>query len=298
MSDRRRRAIDAIAVWAMTRVQKWLRGKSVAKQEQIGARIGRLIHDRARRRRERALQNLELAMPEMPAELRVKVVRQAFEHFGIVAADFLTSDWRSLPELEASTEVEGFEHFEAGLARGKGVLLLSGHYGNWERASAYLSLRGVPLSVVIRDANTKGVNQMVNDLRRGPGTAVIPRGTATRGILAALRKNEVVAILPDQNAEDAFLPFFGKPAGTNLGAGVIESRTGTALVPAACVRVGPGRYRISFYPALTPHETEGPKGAGALLAFNEWLEARVRERPEQWLWFHDRWRNARQEGLL
>jgi Kdo2-lipid IVA lauroyltransferase/acyltransferase len=298
VSDRRRRAIDTVAVWAMTRVQKWLRGKPVEKQERIGARIGRLIHDWARKRRERALANLELAMPELSQERRAEVASQAFEHFGIVSADFLTSDWRTLEDLERSTEVVGYENVESALAKGKGALLLSGHFGNWERASAYLSLRGVPLSVVVRDANTRGVNQLVNDLRRGTGAEVISRGAATRGILETLRRNGLVALLPDQNAEDAFLPFFGKPAGTNLGAGVIQARTGTALVPTTCVRVSPGRYRITVYPELEPKADDGIKGSGALLAFNEWLEERIREHPEQWLWFHDRWRNARQEGLL
>ncbi|MCG9896062.1 MAG: lysophospholipid acyltransferase family protein, partial [Fimbriimonadaceae bacterium] len=200
--------------------------------------------------------------------------------------------------LEETTVVEGFHHVEQALAQGRGALMITGHFGNWERISAWLSHRGVPLSVVARDANQAEINDLINSLRQGPGTRVIPRGNAARPILERLRANELIGILPDQNSQEIYIPFFGHPAGTVLGPGVLAERSGAPVIPVACVRVGVGRYRIRFDDPLVPEPVEGPRGEGTMRAIHAWLESVIREHPEQWLWLHDRWRSARREGLL
>jgi len=283
---------------ALTRLQSSLVKKSPDKVEQIGERLGRLFFRLGTRRRERAIANLSFGFPDMTLEDRTRMALRVFEHFGRTSADFLASKGRSKEDIEATTEIVGIEHIESALAGGKGVLLITGHFGNWERASAWLSLAGYPLSVIIRDADQKGVNQVVNDLRTESGTGVIPRGNSARQILEKLRANEIIGILPDQNAEDAFLPFFGKPAGTNLGAGVIQGRTGATVLPVYCVYLGNGRYKMVFCKQLKAQEGFETKGEGMLRAVNSWLEEVIREYPDQWLWFHDRWRNAREAGLL
>ena len=293
-----KRLLENVGGAALTRLQSSLVKKPPNKVERIGERLGRLFFRLGTRRRERAIANLSIGFPDMSSADRSKLALQVFEHFGRTSADFLASKGRTKQDIEATTEIMGIENIEKALAMGKGVLLITGHFGHWERASAWMSLAGYPLSVIIRDADQKGVNQVVNELRSEPGTAVIPRGNSARQILGKLRANEIIGILPDQNAEDAFLPFFGKPAGTNLGAGVIQERTGSAVLPVYCVYLGNGRYKMVFDNLLVPLPGFETKGEGLLRAINSWLEGVIIEHPDQWLWFHDRWRNAREAGLL
>lgn len=298
MASAGKRFVEAAGGRVLLRLQRSLGNKSDARVRRFGERIGLLFWRVAKKRRQRAVDNLGLAFPEMSLEEREALAKRVFLHFGRTSADFFASRGRTLAQLESQTEVVGYENLEAALALGKGVLMVTGHFGNWERSSAWLSLKGHKVSVVIRDADQQGVNQVVNELRTGPGTHVIPRGNSARTILKCLARNELIGILPDQNAEDIFLPFFGKPAGTNLGVGVIQERTGSPVIPVTCVDLGDGKYRLTFYPQLLPEPGYETKGEGLLRAINHWLEGVIREHPEQWLWFHDRWRNAREEGLL
>lgn len=268
------------------------------KVEKFGEKLGNLFFRLGKKRRVRARENLLLAMPELSEQQVNELVPRIFQHFGRTTADFLASKNRNLDKLMMSTEVVGRANLDNALAHGKGVLLVTGHLGNWERISSWLSLSGYPLSVIIRDADQEGVNQVVNSLRTWPGTNVIPRGNAARPIMEKLRQGEIVGILPDQNAEDAFLPFFGKPAGTNLGVGVFHERLDAKILPVYCVYIGSGRYKIVFEPSLTIDTPTAIKGESTLRAINLWLESVIRQYPEQWLWFHDRWRNAREAGLL
>lgn len=283
---------------ALRWAERWLSRKSRLAAEESGARLGRLLFRLAKKRRERAIANLELAFPELAHADRVELARRVFEHFGRITADFLTSRKRTWEELDASMTVRGFEYLEEALAKGKGGIFITGHFGNWERMSAWAAGRGYPITVVSRDANQTGVNEMVNQLRSKTGSRVIGRGNSARTILERLRKAELIGILPDQNSDDIFLPFFDKPAGTVLGPGVLAERTGAPVLCAWCVWTGPGRYELTIEPPIEPEPGCEQKGEGTMRAINAALERAIREHPEQWLWFHDRWRNARRRGLL
>ncbi|MBS1713813.1 MAG: lysophospholipid acyltransferase family protein [Armatimonadetes bacterium] len=298
MAALKKRLLDSVGGAALVRLQTSLARKSPTKIESIGIRFGRLFWRFGKRRRRTALSNLRLAFPQWTDDRIETTARAVFEHFGLTALDFLAGRTRKLADLEASMEIVGRERLDAAIAQRKGTLLVTGHFGNWERAAAWLSYSGYPLNVIIRDANQQGVNQVVNSLRTMAGTKVIPRGNAVRPMLECLKANEILGILADQNAEDAFLPFFGRPAGTNLGIGVVQGRTQSVVQTFTCVRTGPNRYRLEFGDWLEPEPGFEVKGEGLLRAYNAWLEGEIRKVPEQWLWFHDRWRGAREAGLL
>jgi KDO2-lipid IV(A) lauroyltransferase len=116
-------------------------------------------------------------------------------------------------------------------------------------------------------------------------------------MLMALRANQCVGILSDQNHDGEYIPFFGHPAGTNVGLGVIHERTGAPVLPGVVWWISPGQYQFHVSPPLQA-ESGHEKGVGTMIAFHRWLEDRIREHPEQWLWFHDRWRAAKRRGLV
>lgn len=293
-----KRVLESAGGRVLLRIQSRLSRKTQTQVEEFGARLGRIMFKVAGKRRDRALSNLAIAFPELSDGDRLQLARRVFEHFGRSSADFLASGDKGPSELDATTEICGKDNLDRALAQGQGTLLVTGHFGNWERIPAWLAYHGYDVGIVIRNADQEGVNQIVNGIRTKPGTEVIPRGDSAKKILTKLRRNGIVGIISDQNAEDAFLPFFGKLAGTNLGVGVIQERTKAAVLPTYCVYVAPGRYRIVFDPLLEPLEGYDLKGEGLLRAVNLWYEKIIREHPEQWLWFHDRWRYAREAGHL
>jgi KDO2-lipid IV(A) lauroyltransferase len=275
-----------------------LRKKSPAKIDRLGRKLGRLLRKADKKRARTAAANLSFAFPDMGEQEKQEIIEKVYDHFGMVGLDFFAGADRTKEDIEAITEVEGIEHLEEARAQGKGLLMITGHFGNWERIAAWFAVQGHPMTVVARDADQDDVNDIVNQIRRAPGTEVVARGDAARPIVERLKENRPIGILPDQNAKDAFVPFFGKPAGTVLGPGVMAERLGAAILPTVCLYHGEGRCTLKFYPLLEWEPIEDIKGAGTMVAINQWLEQVILENPEQWLWIHDRWRLARREGLL
>ncbi len=299
-TNKRRKEIEG---WAgslfLRNIKRSIEKASPERAEEIGKSIGRLIKKLSRKHRERAAANLKLAFPDWNNAKINDVSNKVFEHFGMLATDFLASPKRDTQYILDHTEIVGMEHLESVLAKNKGVLLVTGHFGNWERMAAFLGIKGVKLSVVARDADSEGVTGIMNGIRGHFGTKVISRGNAAKPLLASLRANELVGILPDQNASEVFIDFFGKPAGTVLGPGVLSERTGAPVLAVFCARTAPLQYKIHILPELIAETGDNfVKGEGMMRAFNKVLEEEIRQYPEQWLWFHDRWRNARRKGLL
>jgi KDO2-lipid IV(A) lauroyltransferase len=294
MKSRRKRLEAWAGTVAFRTIQKWLSRKDILQAERIGQRIGRMAFRIGKSRRARSMYNLRLAYPEMTDEERMVITKGVFEHFGLVMCDFVRSASRTKEEVLSSITSEGTENLDRGLELGKGVIILTGHYGNWERLAQWLTLSGYKLAVVVRDANGE-LNDDVLRLRQAAGVEVISRGNAARGILTRLKRNEVAGILPDQNAGDAFIPFFGKPAGTVLGPAVLSLRSGASPVPVYCYRTGPGKYHVV---ALPPIPVEGRTPEEIMVDVNASLESVIRLHPEQYLWIHDRYKSARQKGLV
>lgn len=272
-------------------------GKDPLRAERAGAKLGNLAYRLSRKHRQRALSNLALALPEIPEAERVELARRCFRHFGRLTADFLKSAVRTDEEVLASCRFEGFDHLDDALAEGKGAILVTGHLGNWERASHCVVARGYKLTVVARDANDGDLDRHVARIRRAHGVEVLSRGAAARGILSRLKKNEVIGILADQNSGDVFVPFFGKPCGTVTGPSSIHLKTGAPILPFVSAWEEPGRYSAQIGAPLVPESGFEPV-EGMTRAINRALEAAIRQTPEQWLWFHDRWKSARKAGLL
>ncbi|HMS54583.1 MAG TPA: lysophospholipid acyltransferase family protein [Fimbriimonadaceae bacterium] len=285
--------VNKIGAFAFRRALAWMKNKNALQAERSGQRLGRFAMKLAKKQRVQTLANLQLAFPEQAAEWHDQMRVRVFEHFGMLATDFLRTPQRSDDEVREHMTYDGYENFQEALAFNKGVLVLTAHFGNWERMAQFSRVMGYPLTVVARDANDEGLNKMVMELRHKTGIEVLSRGNAARGVIERLRKNQIVAMLPDQNSSESFLTFFGKPCGTVLGPGVLHLRTGAPIVTAYGFRKAPGEYHVTVGKMI-----EGETAEEIMTKANLALETIIREHPEQYLWMHDRWRSAKRKGLI
>ena len=194
---------------------------------------------------------------------------------------------------------EGLEHYLAAEARGKGVLVLTGHLGAWELSSFYHSLMGHPMGMVIRRLDNRRLDEFVNGIRCLHGNRVLHKDDFARGLLTAMRAGETVGILMDTNMtppQGVFVKFFGITACTATGPGArgAEDRRGGA---AGVHAVGAGRAAVCA--ALRPGACLYPKPAideadilAATQQCNDVLESWIRRYPDQWLWIHRRWKTT------
>ncbi|MHB8765163.1 MAG: lysophospholipid acyltransferase family protein [Deferrisomatales bacterium] len=260
----------------------------------LGRGVGRLWHRVDRRHRALALDNVARAFPVWPPEHVAATVRANFEHLGFTAAVFLGLAAAPPEELVERCRIEGLEHLDAARDQGRGVLLLTGHLGNWELTGTTLAALGYPTCAVVRRLKNPLVDRWVTALREGFGGRVIHHRDAVRPILRALREGAAVGFLVDQKAlarEAVESRFFGRPVATNQGLALLALRTGAPVVPGFDQRVG-DRHVMRAEPALVPpaEGTLEERVRRFTREFDAVTEAAVRRCPEQWFWVHRRWR--------
>lgn len=207
--------------------------------------------------------------------------------------ELLKCPYLSAEQIRALVQPQGLEHLQAALAQGRGAILVTAHFGNWELMGAMLGAYGLPLTVIARDSQERLTASLINRARESHGTEVLARDDA-RSMLRALRANRILGILPDQHAADnsIIVEFLGRPAATAVGVATLAARTGAPVVPGFCIRRPDGRFDAVFYPPLALTDSgdrEADIRANTILV-NQVLEAQIRAHPEQWLWLHRRWK--------
>jgi len=191
------------------------------------------------------------------------------------------------------------------LSKGKGCFFLTGHFGNWELMSAAVTLRFQTDGIAVaRPADFAPVEELLMRLRTRFGTEIIPkkkamkkllRGTREKKLLRGTRENKAMGILLDQNVdwyEGVFVPFLGQPACTNKGLALIAMKTGSPVVPMFSVRQPDGRYRIVFENEvdLVRSESKLADTEENTAEFNRIINKYIYWYPDQWFWFHKRWK--------
>ncbi len=260
------------------------------------ALLGRILYWITPRLRRVADQNLRMALPRVTASERQAICSGVYRSLGRLLAECAQFPRLNSTNVKTIVGYEGLEHYQAAVARKRGVLFLTAHLGAWELGAFAHALNGYPLEVVYRPLDNPFLNRFVNHYRSLSGNKLIDKNESARGILAALARNETVGILADQNTlpeEGVFVDFFGIPASTTAGIAKIALRTGAAVVPAFCVwEEREKKFCIHFHPALEL-ETSGDAQRDVQSATQQMtgvIEQFVRRYPDQWLWIHRRWK--------
>ena len=249
--------------------------------------------------------NLQLALPALSAPERDRIVRGVFRHLGWQLVEFCRMTRYTPENTRHWIRTEGLDHYLAAKARGKGVLVVTGHLGAWELSSFYHSLMGYPMGMVARPLDNRRLDRFVNGIRCLHGNRVLPKDEFARGLLRAMRAGQTVGILMDTNMtppQGVFVDFFGKQACTASGVARVALKTGAAVLPGFMLwEPSEGKYVLHFGPELV-FERTGAAETDILAATQlcvRTTENWIRRYPDQWLWIHRRWktRPAGEPGL-
>jgi len=241
--------------------------------------------------------NLELAFPDASPRWRRRIASRVFPHLGREAITILRLVGADAAELRDRVRVEGLDLLQEALAEGNGVVIATGHLGNWEIGGGATAAWGVPLDAVVQRQRNPAFDHRIRRVRESLGVRIIYRHEATRGVLRALREGRAVALLADQHAarSDLKIDFFGVPARTARGPAVFAARTGAPMFLAEVFR-RPGmrraRYDVRFARLQPLPDAEDEAEDVALLrAYMSALEEGIRKAPEQYFWPHNRWKS-------
>lgn len=243
-----------------------------------------------------ARNNLTAAFPETPPREIEETVRKCYRHFGALLAEFARLPLlkpENVPDLVA---VENFNLLDEALKKGRGGVVVSGHLGNWELMGATFSVMGYPVNYVVTSQQNPRVEKLMDKLRESTGAKIIKRQEAVKGVLKALKKNELVAILADQDAHQAgvFVPFFRRLSSTPKGAATFALRAGSDLIFIESYRQDLNKLKIIAELISRDNLPDNREDAIIELTrrFTSRLEEAVRKHPEQWFWMHRRWKTS------
>ncbi len=257
----------------------------------VGHLLGWVLYRASPDRREIARINLRLCFPQMHDDERERLLRANFESLGIAVCETAMAFFWSDHRLAPLSHVEGLEHLEQALARGKGVILLTCHMTHLEVSGHLLALHE-KISLMYREHKNPLMDQAIRESRAARAHDTVERNDV-RAMVRELRKGHAVWYAPDQNyggtTQVVFVPFFGVPALTVTTTARLAQMTGAAVVPFFPIRLRDGSgYRIRLLPALA----DFPQGNDVVdtVRVNQMVEQAILEAPEQYLWVHRRFK--------
>jgi KDO2-lipid IV(A) lauroyltransferase len=278
-----------VVLWIGCRLPLWL-------TRPVCRGLARLALPFATRDVERMRDHIAIAFPDHDEREQRRLIRGCADHLGCVLAEVAWL-WGARPEdVESICEYEGLEYLHEAFQAGRGVIVATGHIGNWELLNAGLASVGIPVTVAVRELDDSRTDSLINELRCRFGSEVVLRtSSAGRQLVKAIACNRGIGLLIDQDIPSipgVFVPFFGRDAWTPSGAAMLALRTRCPLVPGFIHRKPDGTHKIVIGPPF-PVPREGSlqdrvrELTAAATARVEW---HVRAWPQQWVWMHRRWR--------
>ena len=254
-------------------------------------------------RRRVVLENLRRVFGTAVSHEEIDRLAQAhYAHLWQLIAEFFRFRWMSAERKRSVVRVQNLDVFATAFRRGKGVLVLTGHFGNWEVATVagiqnYPEVNG-RFHFVRRPIKPRWLDALVTRRFKRAGLGVIGKRGSLDSIVSLLERGDVVVFPFDQyagGADGIDVEFFGQPAGTFKSLAIIARATGAPVIPAACWREADGRHVLRFEPPVPVVDVANVNEsiARTTRAFNAVIERLVLRHPEQWWWVHRRWKSAR-----
>lgn len=268
----------------------------------IGRQIGRCAYFLDFEHRYVAIENLKLAFGGEKNEGEIRdIALRTFKNLGMNLVEFLRSPGLDTEKLLEKVELEGRSHVEEAVRRGKGIIFILGHIGNWELLGRMTRIFGGNLMAIARPLKKNArLDRFIEEVRRSSGLEILSSKRVARQVISALREKKMVGILIDQRekrSEGVEVSFFGKNASTTPASAFFALKTGASVVPVYAIRLKGGRHR---FVAEAPVELIRTGDKAEDLRVNtqrhtEVLESIIRRYPDQWFWVHRRWERKRKD---
>jgi len=260
--------------------------------------IASLAYVFAAKQRKIALESLDIAFGREKSRQEIeKIAKDCFIYMAKSAVELMF--FFDKPQiLKIKVDIEGRQNLDSALSRGRGVVLVSAHFGNFPLLLGRLAVDGYKVCGIMRPMHDARVEKIFLEKRDRYGVRTIysqPRNECVNNTIAALRNNELVFIPIDQNfgTGGVFVNFFGKQAATATGPVVLAQRTGAALIPCFILRQPGDRHKIIFEPEI--QLKEGRDAQDTVLIniqrLTDIIEAYIRKYPAEWGWIHRRWKS-------
>jgi KDO2-lipid IV(A) lauroyltransferase len=263
----------------------------------VGSVLGSAVFSLTTLRQKVTFDNLRHAFPEKSEEERRAIAAGAYRTYGIAVTQMLWAGNASPGELKSKVHFSTLDPFEKALCAGKGLILMSAHFGAWELLITSVRLNlGRRLIVIAQTQRNKKINALLDRLRSRFDNQIVPMSRSVRQVVKALQEKEVVAMLGDQSGpkEAVFVDFFGRPAATHRGPAVFSLRNGTPILMFFLVRRPDGTYDAIFEEVdRTGLDRYTEENVLELTRrHTAVLERFVRRFPDHWLWMHKRWKHT------
>lgn len=284
---------------ATTLVGGAMQNASWATCRRAGWWMGLLLFQGLKKRRQVAIDNVRLAFPEQSEMGARQIARRSVQNATMTLFEFVRLASATPQEINDYVGWDGKEHIVGALEKGRGVILLTAHLGNWELMGASIA-QSFPLAVVARPTSNQGIQEQILRVRAHGGLKVISKHDGGRASLEELKKNHVLGILPDQYAgpDGMLLPFFGHPTRMVSSVARLSMMSGAPIVPAFATRRRPwlsdGRILTQASPGYIIEKDRQRREQivreGTLQTIHD-MENIIRRYPDNWLWLHRRWRD-------
>jgi KDO2-lipid IV(A) lauroyltransferase len=264
----------------------------------FGEWVGKLGYRPLAIRRQVVERQIAAAFPDLSSANVSRIALAAYAHLGRASIETaILPSYSSREIIDLFEKVEGWSIVQERLARGKGLIMVSGHLGNWELGGAYIAARGVPIDVVARHMANPLFDRYLTSTRQRIGMTVVHDEDAVRRVPRSLRSGRGVAFLVDQGAiglASSWVRFFGRFAKTPRGPAVFALRLGTPIVFGTALRQASGRYHLIFEPVDVVETGDRDHDIDRIVGdYTAVLERWVRLAPEQYFWHHRRWKHQR-----
>lgn len=287
---------DALVYGVFMAIGVVVRRLSIERVYRFGEIVGTWLYERVKLRRSLVETNLRLCFPEKSESERERIARQVYVEqaqslFEIMRAPLI----RSKADAEKIFEVENLHLVEKCYAKGKGAIVVSAHFGNWELKAMCWAFLAKPCAIIYKPFSNKLLDKKMMEWRTIGGNEFIPMSDAAKLGLRRLHEGKLLALLSDQAAhsDDYFTSFLGRDAAIFLGAAVFALRTKLPIILSMPRRIGIGRHRLELTEIKTDDLTFSSDNVKVLAErYTRAIESYIRRYPDQWFWLHNRWKRT------
>ncbi|RMF93726.1 MAG: hypothetical protein D6734_09430 [Candidatus Schekmanbacteria bacterium] len=264
-------------------------------KSRLGALIGLAAYKMMRNSRNTAIENIVRAIPELSHSQAIKIAKSSFINMGRNVFEAIHLERMKPEDVQKLVEYEGLEYFDKAMKEGKGLVVITGHLGNWEMFQAAMSTLGYPVTVLAQRYSNPYINEMITRIRNASGTSVIIRRSGKerelmKGVLKALANCHALGILIDHYTKKngIAVPFLNTETSAPAGPALFAMRTGAPVIFGYAMRLPNERFKVKFQPSFKALNGKNRDLALYLNTANflEAIEEEILNYPEQWAWMH------------